>query len=403
MFYTKNQSLKMAVSCHGPYHRQRYDGEFQLQARRSPCPLGRQGEPAARGKSDEARRLNQDLDNIKAQIGKHYQYLSDHDSLLTAKRVYDRYNGFGDEVHSLMEIFDSQIEDYRRQIGKTKAESTYRGLVNDRKCLLHYLKDKLGVGKTFRWHSLDLDFIKGFYNWMLSVRGLSKSTAFERINTMKWLMYKAVDDGWLRKHPFKKFECRPEYKKRPFLSEEDLLRLLRVKLSYKRQRAFRDMFVFMCFSGLAHADLKELTYKNIHTDSDGGTWLTGNRVKTKVPYVVKLLPIAVELIERYRDVREGKDTPDKVFPAGNRKTMEDSLKRIGEKAGCSVRLSPHVGRHTYATLTLTKGMPLETLQRVLGHKNILSTQVYAELINPKVGEDTDKVREKIGDMYCLDC
>ena len=63
----------------------------------------------------------------------------------------------------------------------------------------------------------------------------------------------------------------------------------------------------------------------------------------------------------------------------------------------------HVGRHTYATLTLTKGMPLETLQRVLGHKNILSTQVYAELINPKVGEDTDKVREKIGDMYCLDC
>ena len=131
--------------------------------------------------------------------------------------------------------------------------------------------------------------------------------------------------------------------------------------------------------------------------------MTGNRVKTKVPYVVKLLPIAVELIERYRDVREGKDTPDKVFPAGNRKTMEDSLKRIGEKAGCSVRLSPHVGRHTYATLTLTKGMPLETLQRVLGHKNILSTQVYAELINPKVGEDTDKVCEKIGDMYRLDC
>ena len=133
---------------------------------------------------------------------------------------------------------------------------------------------------------------------------------------MKWLMYKAVDDGWLRKHPFKKFECRPEYKKRPFLSEEDLLRLLRVKLSYKRQRAFRDMFVFMCFSGLAHADLKELTYKNIHTDSDGGTWLMGNRVKTKVPYVVKLLPIAVELIERYRDVKEDKDSPDKVFPAG---------------------------------------------------------------------------------------
>ena len=151
-----------------------------------------------------------------------------------------------------------------------------------------------------RLASLDFDFIKGCYTWMLSVRGLSKSTAFERINTMKWLMYKAVDDGWLRKHPFKKFECRPEYKKRPFLSEEDLQRASSVKLSYRRQQAIRDMFVFMCFSGLAHADLKELSYRNVHTDSDGNTWLVGNRVKTKAPYVVKLLPIAVELIEKYR-------------------------------------------------------------------------------------------------------
>mgnify|MGYP000567695151 CR=1 FL=1 len=114
----------------------------------------------------------EEVDNIKAQIGRHYQYLSDHDSLLTAKKVYDRYNGFGDEVHSLMEIFDSQIEDYRRQIGRTKAESTYQGLVNDRKCLLYYLKDKLGV-EDVPLESLDMDFIKGFYNWMLSVRGLS--------------------------------------------------------------------------------------------------------------------------------------------------------------------------------------------------------------------------------------
>ena len=87
--------------------------------------------------------------------------------------------------------------------------------------------------------------------------------------------------GMVPQAPVKKFVCKPEYKKRPFLSEEDL-------------------FVFMCFSGLAHADLKELSYRNVHTDSDGNTWLIGNRVKTKAPYVVKLLPIAVELIEKYR-------------------------------------------------------------------------------------------------------
>lgn len=61
----------------------------------------------------------------------------------------------------------------------------------------------------------------------------------------------------------------------------------------------------------------------------------------------------------------------------------------------------HTARHTFAVLAILKGMPLETLQKVLGHNSILSTQVYAELINPKVGEDTDKLCEKIGHVYKL--
>ena len=92
-----------------------------------PLPFGMPKATVPKGKSEEARRLNRELENIKAQIGKHYQYLSDHDSFLTAKKVYDRYNGFGEEIHSLMEIFNIQIRDYKRQIGKTKAQSTYRG------------------------------------------------------------------------------------------------------------------------------------------------------------------------------------------------------------------------------------------------------------------------------------
>lgn len=75
------------------------------------------------------------------------------------------------------------------------------------------------------------------------------------------------------------------------------------------------------------------------------TWLVGNRVKTKAPYVVKLLPIAVELIEKYRGVNEFKVSPDRVFPVGEIGSMEDSLKRIGEKTGCSVRVSPHTAKH----------------------------------------------------------
>lgn len=108
-------------------------------------------------------------------------------------------------------------------------------------------------------------------------------------------------------------QCMPEYKRRSFLSEEELQRIIHIEPRYKRQRAMRDMFLFMCFTGLSYVDLKAITYDNIHTDSDGGTWLMGNRIKTGVAYVVKLLPIAIELIEKYRGTDEKKDSPNVSF------------------------------------------------------------------------------------------
>lgn len=161
------------------------------------------------------------------------------------------------------------------------------------------------------------------------------------------------------------------------------------------------LIVFYLYTGLAYADLKAITYMNIHTDSDGGTWLMGNRIKTGVAYVVKLLPIAIELIEKYRGLNERKTSPDCVFPVGEYQAMLSSLKYIGKKCGCKVEVTPHIGRHTFAVLAILKGMPLETLQKVLGHNSILSTQIYAELINPKVGEDTDKLCERIGHVFKL--
>ena len=136
-------------------------------------------------------------------------------------------------------------------------------------------------------------------------------------------------------------------------------------------------------------------------DFDGEDWIITRRTKTRVSSNVPLMEIAKELIERYKGDDKFKDSPDKVFPVGNLECMEDSLKRIGEKAECSIRLSPHLARHTFATLALSKGMPLETLQKVLGHKTIISTQVYTGLINPKIGEDTDRMREKISGMFRL--
>ena len=137
LFYTKNQAIKNGrVPVMGRITVNGTTASFSCK-RDVPLALWDVKGNCAKGKSEEARRLNRELENIKAQIGKHYQYLSDHDSFLTAKKVYDRYNGFGEEIHSLMEIFNIQIRDYKRQIGKTKAQSTYRVSIESVAGLIH--------------------------------------------------------------------------------------------------------------------------------------------------------------------------------------------------------------------------------------------------------------------------
>ena len=139
LFYTKNQSIKNGrVPVMGRITVNGTTASFSCK-RDVPLALWDAKGNCARGKSDEARRLNQDLDNIKAQITRHYQYVCDHNSLVTAKSVYNRYLGFGDDYHTLMGLFREQLASYKEKIGKEKAASTYRGLVADYKNLQLFL------------------------------------------------------------------------------------------------------------------------------------------------------------------------------------------------------------------------------------------------------------------------
>ena len=133
----------------------------------------------AKGKSEEARTLNQELDNIKAQITRHYQYICDHDSFVTAKKVYNRYVGFSEECHTLMNLFREQLEPYKKKIGIEKAESTYCGLVADYKSLLLFMKSKKNA-EDIVIEELEKSFIEDYYNWMLGTCALANSTVFGR-------------------------------------------------------------------------------------------------------------------------------------------------------------------------------------------------------------------------------
>lgn len=160
---------------------------------------------------------------------------------------------------------------------------------------------------------LDVTFIERYYAWMLSDGHCGKTTAFKRTQTLKCVLYVAVEQGWIDRHPFLAFKCAPDYKPRMFLSDEEIQRLMNIELRYHRQRAVRDMFIFCCFTGLAYIDLKNLTYDHIVTTPTGEQYIYNRRQKTGTPYHIMLLPIAQELIERYRGIRV-KSTKRGSFP-----------------------------------------------------------------------------------------
>ena len=159
----------------------------------------------------------------------------------------------------------------------------------------------------------------------------------------------------------------------------------------------RDIFVFCCFTGLAYADVQKLSHDDIHTDERGDMWIIDNRAKTGTQFRVKLLPVAKSLVEKYNRLR----LPDnKVFPVKDGNSMNMSLRHVARHAGLSFNPTMHQARHTFATtVTLSQGVPLETVSKMLGHKHITTTQIYAKITNDKIGRDMDMLTEKIADKF----
>ena len=156
-----------------------------------------------------------------------------------------------------------------------------------------------------------------------------------------------------------------------------------------------------CFTGLAYIDLKNLTYDHIVTTPTGEQYIYNRRQKTGTPYHIMLLPIAQEYIERYRGY-PGKIDETRVFPVKSRKSMCTTIKRIAQKCGITKNLSTHIGRHTFGTtVTLEKGVPIETVSEMLGHKQITTTQIYAKLTANKMKEDVRLLTQRIGNLYEL--
>ena len=351
----------------------------------------------AAGRSLESQRINEKLENIKTNIGKQYQRLCDRDSYVTAEKVRNAFLGMGDDCRLLLQTFDEYLAGFLKRVGKDRAYSSYEDYCKRRRRLASFLEYEYHV-KDIAFKELKREFIEKFVVYLSSVQGMRSGTIHSTLKKLKLMTYTAYKNGWIPTDPFAGFYVRPEYSERRYLSASELQAVMDVRLPNYRTGINRDAFVFCAFTGLSHADVVKLTHADIYTDDNGDRWIIDRRQKTGTQFRVKLLPVAAMLYDRYKDMHL---SGDRVFPLkGTYNTLNMSLRHVARHAGLSFNPTIHMARHTFATtVTLTQGVPLETVSKMLGHKHITTTQIYAQITNDKIGRDIAALSEKLNGIF----
>lgn len=351
----------------------------------------------AAGKSVEARRINEKLENIKTNIGKQYQRISDRDSYVTAEKVKNAWLGFGDEHRLLLQTFDEYLQEFAgKRVGKDRSAGTLAEYRTRRDRLASFLQYEYGLS-DIPFRELTHDFAEKFIVYLSTVRGLRSNTIFHTLKKLHAMVYMALDKGWIAVHPFPDVWITPQSRERRFLNEDEIRKIMEVHLPNYKTAVVRDIFVFCCFTGLAYADVKKLTHDDIRTDGNGDMWIIDGRQKTGTQFRVQLLPVARELVERYRRLSLPGGT---VFPVKSCCSTIRSLRAIARRAGIATDLTTHVARHSFATsVCLSQGVPIETVSKMLGHKHITTTQIYAKITNDKIKRDMANLQARIGDKF----
>lgn len=352
----------------------------------------------ASGKSVEAQRINEKLENIKTNIGKQYQRICDRDSYVTAEKVKNAWLGMGGECKLLLQTFDEYLVAFEKRVGKDRSPSTLENIQRARKYLAEFLEEEYHLS-DIPFGELKGEFIEEFAVFLSNKRNLMSGTIETPVGKLHRMTYTAVKNGWIAADPFAGYKYKVVHRDRRFLTETELQAVMKVYVPNYKTAIVRDIFVFCCFTGMAYSDVKKLTHADIHTDGNGEMWIIDNRAKTGTQFRVKLLPVARQLVERYSRLSFPGGV---VFPVKDDNSMNMSLRHVARHAGLSFYPTTHTARHTFATtVTLSQGVPLETVSKMLGHKHITTTQIYAKITNDKIGRDMSALEAKIGDKFSM--
>lgn len=346
------------------------------------------------GRSSKIAEFNKRIEDIRHVIKEHYYDILNRHGYVTAEMVKNAFTGVTAKEESLVPLYLQHLEDTKKLIGLSKADPTYKKYERMYRRVVDFMKKKYNI-TDIPLREIKLSFITDLEFFLRTEYKYSQNTTYKCMKFFKQVINKGIRAGLIFVDPFNGYKISCERVDRGFLSEDELAKMMAKTFGSKRLEQVRDIFIFACFTGLAYIDLANLRVDNIQKMFDGRLWIVTHRQKTNTKVTVPLLPPALKILNKY----EGQFLDGQLLPIITNQKLNCYLKEIAEICEINKNLTFHLARHTFATtMTLGKGVPIESVSKMLGHTNIQTTQIYARITNDKISKDMENLAQNLGSL-----
>lgn len=347
-----------------------------------------------KGTKIEHKSVNAYLDTLERKVHEAKARLLEAGRPITAETLRNTLLGIEDDTRTILDIFLDHNKQMEALIGKEFSPATLERYKTSLDHTRSFIKWKYDT-EDMDIRNLNFEFVTEYEFWLKSVRKCNHNTAIKYISNFRKIVNRCLRNGWLSKDPFLGFKMTKREVERTALTQEELQTIASKEFATPRLNYIRDIFLFCCFTGLAYIDVKKLKRSEIGRGVDGEKWIFTNRQKTETASRIPLLPVSLNILKQYENhpqcVNDGK-----ALPVPSNQKMNAYLKEIADICGIAKNLTFHIARHTFATtVTLSNGVPIETISKMLGHTNLKTTQIYAKVMDRKISDDMNILKNRL--------
>ena len=349
----------------------------------------------ANSRTSEGKSLNIYLDQVYSDLLECQKQLLGESRYVTAQAIKARYLGEDEQHKTLIQL----VSYHNKNMVSVLKPGTLKNYFTTERYIKRYLMNRLKTNDIFL-KQLSYKFIIDFEQFLRTGKSINRSQPLKNNGVMKHLerlkkmMNLALRLEWIEKDPFVRFSLKFTKHQRAFLSQSELEVLESGQLSKEMHQKTRDVFVFACYTGLSYIDVKLLCDDHIVRGIDGDYWIFTKREKNDEAVKIPLLDKALDIIKKYD--QDSKHKKEQLLPVFSNQKVNKYLKEIAVILKINKKLTFHAARHTFATtVTLSNGVPIETVSKLLGHTKLSTTQIYARVIEQKVSTDMRSLRNKL--------